>query len=71
MTDDILLEGKSASIGIHWASGQITERKKNVKLSQHYLREYDFNNAAKVTGSFRFDFHKTKASFPLYFLDLE
>lgn len=67
MTDDILLEGKLEYTGLQPNHG----KQKNVKLSQHYLYKYDFNNAANVTGSFRFHFHKTKAYFFLYFLDLE
>lgn len=66
MTDSILLEGKSENIGIHQASCQISEKKMNVKLSQHNLCEYDFNNAAKVIESFRFHFRKTH--FPFIFL---
>lgn len=56
MTDDILLEGKPASIGIHWASGQITERKRMSNFHNTIYVNMNFNNATKVTGSFRFHF---------------
>lgn len=52
MTDDILLEGESAIIQIHQASGQISERKRNMELSQYNLCEHDFKNAEKNDRKF-------------------